>query len=211
MAAHRGSWLKNATGAHEVRGKTLGIVGYGHIGSQLSVLAESMGMKVCYYDVVPKLPLGNAMPCDSLEELLGCSDFVSLHVPKSESTREMIRAEELAAMKKGAYLLNASRGHVVVIEALRDALESGHIAGAAIDVFPKEPAKVGDDFQSPLRGFDQVILSPPHRWEHPRGASQYRRRGQQCPERPISIKARVWEVSPCPKSTCRPSPEARSG
>lgn len=159
-ACHRGAWNKSADGSHEVRGKTLGIVGYGHIGSQLSVLAEALGMKVRYYDVLAKLPLGNAQPCTGLHELLSQSDFVSLHVPDTEFTRGMIGADELAAMRRGAVLINASRGLVVDIEALRDAIVAGHVAGAAIDVFPVEPARVGDAFESPLRGLDSVILTP---------------------------------------------------
>jgi D-3-phosphoglycerate dehydrogenase len=159
-AAHEGRWAKDARGAHEVRGKTLGIVGYGHIGSQLSILAEAMGLRVRYYDLVPKLPLGNAESCDSLTELLGVSDFVSLHVPDSELTRGMMGAAALRAMRQGAYLINASRGQVVDIAALREALEDHHLAGAAIDVFPQEPAKAGQAFESPLRGMDQVILTP---------------------------------------------------
>lgn len=157
---HRGQWNKSAEGCHEVRGKTLGIVGYGHIGSQLSVLAEALGMKVRYFDILPKLPLGNAAPCASLLELLSTSDVVSLHVPDTEATRGMIGADEIAAMRRGAALINASRGLVVDIEALHAALVAGHLTGAAIDVFPQEPARVGDAFESPLRGLDNVILTP---------------------------------------------------
>ena len=160
VACHRGVWTKSAIGSHEVRGKTLGIIGYGHIGSQLSVLAEALGMRVIYFDITPKLPLGNALAVDSLAELLGRADFVSLHVPDTELTRGMIGAGELAAMRAGAYLVNASRGHVVDIDALRDALDRGHVAGAAIDVFPAEPAAAGEPFVSALRGLDQVILTP---------------------------------------------------
>lgn len=160
MAAHRGSWEKNANGAHEVRGKTLGIIGYGHIGSQLSVLAEALGLRVIFNDIMPKLPLGNAEVRDSLQHLLAESDFVTLHVPNSEITRGMFGDAEMKQMKAGSYLINASRGHVVDIDALRTHLEAGHIAGAAIDVFPKEPAGRGDAFESPLRGLDQVILTP---------------------------------------------------
>ena len=159
-ACHRGSWHKSADGSHEVRGKTLGIVGYGHIGSQLSVLAEALGMQVRYHDILSKLPLGNAQPCNSLHELLGMSDFVTLHVPDTELTRGMFGAAEISVMRPGAYLINASRGMVVDLAALRDALERGRLAGAAIDVFPSEPAKVGDVFDSPLRGLDSVILTP---------------------------------------------------
>lgn len=160
MAAHRGRWEKSATGAHEVRGKTLGIIGYGHIGSQLSILAEALGMRVVYYDIVPKLPLGNAEVREGMEDLLAESDFVTLHVPDTEATRGMFGDGQMSAMKAGSYLINASRGHVVDIEALRKHIESGHIAGAAVDVYPKEPAKRGDAFESPLRGLDQVILTP---------------------------------------------------
>jgi D-3-phosphoglycerate dehydrogenase len=160
QACHQGQWHKSAEGSHEVRGKTLGIVGYGHIGTQLSVLAEAIGMKVRYHDILAKLPLGNAQPCVSLMELLALGDFVSLHVPDTELTRGMIGADEIAAMRRGAMLINASRGKVVDIEALRDALVAGHLGGAAIDVFPSEPARAGDVFDSPLRGVDGVILTP---------------------------------------------------
>ncbi|MFO7562912.1 MAG: phosphoglycerate dehydrogenase [Enhygromyxa sp.] len=159
-AAHEGAWRKDAEGAHEVRGKTLGIIGYGHIGSQLSVLAESMGLRVIYYDVVNKLPLGNASAAESLEALLAESDFVTLHVPDTELTRNMIRAEQLQELKPGACLINASRGSVVDLEALRDAIVSGQVAGAAIDVYPKEPKAAGDRFESPLQGLREVILTP---------------------------------------------------
>ena len=157
---HRGGWNKSAKDSYEVRGKTLGIVGYGSIGTQLSVLAESLGMKVIYHDVVTKLPLGNATQVGSLEELLGKADVVTLHVPDLPSTRNMITATELAAMKQGAHLINAARGKCVDIDALAAALESGHILGAAIDVFPKEPKSADEEFESPLRAFDNVILTP---------------------------------------------------
>ncbi|ONG39012.1 D-3-phosphoglycerate dehydrogenase [Enhydrobacter sp. H5] len=157
---HRGGWNKSAKDSYEVRGKTLGIVGYGSIGTQLSVLAESLGMKVIYHDVVTKLPLGNATQVGSLEELLGKADVVTLHVPDLPSTRNMITATELAAMKPGAHLINAARGKCVDIDALAAALESGHILGAAIDVFPKEPKSADEEFESPLRAFDNVILTP---------------------------------------------------
>lgn len=159
-STHEGGWLKTADGAVEVRGKTLGIVGYGHIGTQLSILAESVGMQVRYYDIVEKLALGNARSCPTLDDLLAESDFVSLHVPATPETKNMIRAEQIAQMKPGSFLLNAARGNVVVIEALAEALASGHLAGAAIDVFPKEPASAGDEFLSPLRGLRNVILTP---------------------------------------------------
>lgn len=159
-AAHEGDWLKNAHGSYEARGKTLGIIGYGHIGSQLSVLAESLGMNVIYYDVINKLAMGNANSCSSMDELLARSDVVSLHVPANEQTKNMITATELAKMKKGAHLINAARGNVIVIEDLAAALESGHLAGAAIDVFPVEPAGKDEQFESPLRGMSNVILTP---------------------------------------------------
>ncbi|MNJ96817.1 D-3-phosphoglycerate dehydrogenase [compost metagenome] len=158
--AHVGEWVKSAEGSREVRGKTLGIVGYGHIGSQVSVLAEAMGLKVVFFDVVKKLPLGNASVKSSLAELLKVSDFVTLHVPETLETKDMIGAAELAQMKKGSYLINASRGTVVVIEALTEALKSKHIAGCAIDVFPEEPASNKEKFHSPLQGVSNVILTP---------------------------------------------------
>lgn len=159
-AAHEGEWRKDAKGAHEVRGKTLGIIGYGHIGSQLSVLAESMGLRVIYYDVVNKLPLGNACVAGDLDMLLGQSDFISLHVPDTELTRNMIGAEQLAKLKRGAYVINASRGSVVDLDALRAAIIEGQVGGAAIDVYPKEPKGAGDRFESPLQGLPGVILTP---------------------------------------------------
>jgi len=160
LAVHRGQWPKSAENSYEVRGKVLGIVGYGHIGSQLSVLAESVGMRVRFYDIEKKLAIGNAEPCDSLDALLADSDVVSLHVPDTPETREMIGARELKTMKPGAHLVNASRGKVVVIPALVDALQSGHLMGAAVDVFPVEPASNQDALESPLRGLDSVILTP---------------------------------------------------
>lgn len=159
-AAHRGEWLKNADGAYEIRGKTLGIIGYGSIGMQLSVIAESLGMKVCFVDVVAKLPLGNATQKANLDELLASSDIVSLHVPENKSTQLMIGARELGLMKKGGILINAARGTVVDIDALAAALESQHLGGAAIDVFPVEPRSNDDEFISPLRKFDNVFLTP---------------------------------------------------
>jgi len=158
--AHRGDWMKSADGSREVRGKTLGIVGYGHIGSQVSILAEGMGMKVVFCDVVKKLPLGNAQVKGSLEELLKVSDFVSLHVPETPQTRDMISSKQLKAMKKGAHLINASRGTVVVISDLVDALKSKHLAGCAIDVFPEEPSSNKEKFLSPLQNLPNVILTP---------------------------------------------------
>ncbi|WP_374074587.1 phosphoglycerate dehydrogenase [Bdellovibrio bacteriovorus] len=158
--AHAGEWVKSAEGSREVRGKTLGIVGYGHIGSQVSILAEAMGLRVVFFDVIKKLPLGNAVAKASLDELLEVSDFVTLHVPETPETKDMIGAKELSKMKKGSYLINASRGTVVVIEALVDALKSKHIAGCAIDVFPEEPASNKEKFKSPLQGVSNVILTP---------------------------------------------------
>ncbi len=158
--AHRGDWMKSAEGAREVRGKTLGIVGYGHIGSQVSVLAEAMGMKVVFYDVVKKLPLGNAQSRGSLEELLSISDFVSLHVPETSDTKDMMGVRQFQKMKKGSYLINASRGTVVCIPDLVEALKSKHVAGCAIDVFPEEPASNKEKFLSPLQNMPNVILTP---------------------------------------------------
>ncbi|MBD7959677.1 MULTISPECIES: phosphoglycerate dehydrogenase [Comamonas] len=159
-AAHRGGWLKTADNAFEIRGKTLGIVGYGSIGTQLSVLAESLGMQVVFHDVVTKLPLGNARQAASLQELLSVSDIVSLHVPELPSTHGMVGAAQIAAMKQGSILINASRGTVVDIDALASALTAGQLLGAAIDVFPVEPKSNKDEFQSVLRGMDNVILTP---------------------------------------------------
>ena len=158
--AHRGGWMKTATGSHEVRGKRLGIIGYGHIGTQVGLLAESLGMQVAYYDHETKLALGNAHPVASLDELLFMSDIVTLHVPETPQTERMIGAEQLARMKPGSGLINASRGTVVDIDALVHALESKHLSGAAIDVFPEEPKGAGDEFASRLRGFENVLLTP---------------------------------------------------
>lgn len=157
---HRGGWSKSAEGSFEARGKVLGIVGYGSIGTQLSVLAESLGMQVIYFDVVTKLPLGNARQVGSMSELFAQADVVSLHVPELASTKNMMGAEQFAQMKKGSIFINAARGTCVVIDDLAAALESGHIAGAAIDVFPKEPKANDEEFLSPLRKFDNVILTP---------------------------------------------------
>lgn len=159
-AAHRGEWQKSATGAFECRGKTLGIIGYGNIGMQLGVIAESLGMKVVYFDVESKLPLGNAQPKATLRALLEESHVVSLHVPQHASTELLIGRQEIAAMRSGAMLINASRGNVVDLDALAEALNDNHIGGAAIDVFPVEPRSNNDEFQSPLRGIDQCILTP---------------------------------------------------
>ncbi|HLK41125.1 MAG TPA: phosphoglycerate dehydrogenase [Polyangiaceae bacterium] len=157
---HAGQWRKVATGSFEVRGKTLGIVGYGHIGRQVGVLGEALGMRVVFFDVVSKLPMGNNHSTKTLEDLLGQSDFVTLHVPETPQTRGMIGPKELAAMRTGAYLLNASRGTVVDVPALADAITRGHLAGGAIDVFPQEPETNSDGFETPLRGVPNVLLTP---------------------------------------------------
>lgn len=159
-AAHEGRWMKDAKGSHELRGKTLGIVGYGNIGSQVSVLAESLGMKVVFYDVETKLPLGNASDSKNLKELLQQSDIVTLHVPELNNTKNLINKNNLKFFKKGAVLINYARGEVVDINALKLALESGHLGGAAIDVFPVEPEKNGDAFVTPLQGLSNVLLTP---------------------------------------------------
>ena len=158
--AHRGGWLKSADSAYEIRGKTLGIVGYGSIGTQLSVLAEGLGMQVVFYDVVTKLALGNARQVPVLSDLLAMSDVVSLHVPELPSTQWMMGAAQIAAMKPGSVLINASRGTVVEIETLAEALKAKKLLGAAIDVFPTEPSSNKEPFESPLRGLDNVILTP---------------------------------------------------
>ncbi|MFV8570373.1 phosphoglycerate dehydrogenase [Marinobacter sp. SBS5] len=158
--AHRGEWLKSAKDSYEIRGKKLGIIGYGNIGTQFSVLAEGLGMDVYFYDVVSKLPIGNATQVGSLKELLNIADVVSLHVPETPSTKYMFKAEQLAQMKPGSILMNASRGTVVDIDALADTLRSGKLLGAAIDVFPVEPKSNDEEFVSPLREFDNVILTP---------------------------------------------------
>jgi len=160
VAAHAGRWLKSAAGSREVRGKTLGIIGYGHIGTQVSVLAEALGLRVLFHDVVPRLPLGNARPVQSLAELLETADIVSLHVPDEESTRGMIGAEELARMSPRSFLINTSRGQVVDVDALADALRREALGGAAIDVFPREPHSRAETFESPLCGIERVILTP---------------------------------------------------
>jgi D-3-phosphoglycerate dehydrogenase len=159
-AAHRGVWLKEAQGSFELRGKTLGIVGYGNIGSQVSVMAEAMGMKIVYYDIVPKLPHGNAQRAKTLRELLQRSDIVTLHVPADATTRNMINEKTLAAMRLGALLINYSRGDVVDLPALKRVLDAGGLAGAAIDVFPTEPEKHGDEFSTVLQNLPNVILTP---------------------------------------------------
>ncbi len=160
MVCHRGGWAKSAAGSYEVRDKVLGIVGYGHIGTQVGVLAESMGMRVIYYDIETQLALGNARATASLDDLLARADIVTLHVPETPSTRMMMSEPQLAAMKQDAVLINASRGTVVDIDALAGHLRSKHLAGAAIDVFPVEPTGNSDPFESPLVGMDNVILTP---------------------------------------------------
>lgn len=157
---HKGDWQKQAKGSFEVRGKTLGVIGYGHIGTQVGLLAEALGMTVVYHDVSTKLPLSNAQPSLDLKSLLNCSDFVTLHVPETEQTKNMIGASELKEMKVGSYLINASRGSVVDIPALVVALKEKHLHGAAIDVYPTEPAQNGLGFESELLGLENVILTP---------------------------------------------------
>ena len=160
MAAHGGQWLKTVEGASEIRGKTVGIIGYGHIGSQVSVLLEGLGMSVIFHDIVDKLPLGNAQRANDLYDLLKHADIVTLHVPDTSLTRGMIGDREIRTLRRGSYLINASRGKVVDLDALRRALLDGHIAGAAIDVFPHEPARPTDSFETPLQNIPNVILTP---------------------------------------------------
>ena len=160
VSAHAGGWDKSAIGSNEVRNKTLGIIGYGNIGSQLAVLAEAFGMRVIYFDHTDKLRHGNVEPVDTLAELLGKSDVVSIHVPETPQTQGMIGAAEIAAMKKGAMFINNARGSVVDLDALAAALKAMHLSGAAIDVFPIEPSSNTDKFKSPLQGLDNVILTP---------------------------------------------------
>jgi len=157
---HRGRWSKSASGSYEVRDKVLGIIGYGHIGTQVGVLAESLGLRVIYHDIETKLALGNARAAKSLDDLLERADIVTLHVPETPATHGMIGADQIARMHAGAVLINASRGTVVDVDALAAALRAGHLAGAAIDVFPSEPTANDDAFESPLRGMDNVILTP---------------------------------------------------
>lgn len=159
-AAHDGIWMKDAKGSFELRGKTLGIIGYGNIGSQVSVLAEALGMKVIFYDVETKLPLGNATDGKTLKDVLGKADVVTLHVPETSQTKNIINKTTLKYFKKGSILINYARGEVVDLEALRKALLDGQLSGAAIDVFPWEPEKNGDRFQSPLQDLPNVILTP---------------------------------------------------
>jgi D-3-phosphoglycerate dehydrogenase / 2-oxoglutarate reductase len=160
VAAHQGEWVKSAANNWEVRGKTLGIVGYGNIGAQLSVMAEALGMHVLFYDPSPKLPLGRAESCPTLADLLARADVVSLHVPDTTSTRWMMGAPQIRAMRQGSFLINASRGRVVDVEALAAAIRDGHLLGAAADVFPDEPSSAREEFFSPLRGLPNVILTP---------------------------------------------------
>lgn len=159
-AAHEGVWMKESKGSYELRGKTLGIIGYGNIGSQVSVLAEALGMKVVFYDVLTKLPLGNARRAQTLEELMGTADIVTLHVPETPRTKMMITAGVLSHAKKGSILINYARGEVVDLDALAAALREGRFSGAAVDVYPWEPEKNGDKFQTPLQGLPNVILTP---------------------------------------------------
>tara|TARA_R110002033_G_scaffold40236_5_gene80459 strand:+ start:1000 stop:2229 length:1230 start_codon:yes stop_codon:yes gene_type:complete len=158
--SHRGGWLKSANGSVEVRGKTLGVIGYGHIGTQLGILAETLGMRVIFFDIEDKLPLGNASQVHSMEQLLAQADVVSLHVPETPQTKDMFAKAEFAQMRQGSFFINASRGTVVDIDDLAQALKSEQIAGAAIDVFPVEPKSNDDEFVSPLRGLDNVLLTP---------------------------------------------------
>ena len=159
-AAHEGNWMKESKGSYELRGKTLGIIGYGNIGAQVSVLAEAFGMKVIYYDIVTKLPLGNARQRKTIKELVAEADIITLHVPETSQTKNMINAALLKNFKKGSILINYARGEVVDLNALRNVLQSGQLSGAAIDVFPVEPEKNGDIFTSPLQGLPNVILTP---------------------------------------------------
>lgn len=158
--AHEGVWLKDANESYEVRGKNIGIIGYGHIGSQVSVLAENMGLNVIYHDIEPKLPMGNATRMESLDELLEVSDIVTLHVPATPDTKMMMDADKMARMKKGSILLNLSRGSVVDLTALKNAIQSDHLSGAGIDVYPKEPESKGEPFISELQNLPNVILTP---------------------------------------------------
>ncbi|MER3472325.1 MAG: phosphoglycerate dehydrogenase [Chitinophagaceae bacterium] len=160
IAAHKGIWMKEASGSYELRGKTIGIIGYGNIGSQVSVLAEALGMKVLFCDIETKLPLGNSVSSKSLKDLLKHSDVVTLHVPETEQTRYLLNKSNLKFCKKGAIIINYARGEVIDLDALRKALEREQIAGAAVDVFPIEPEKNGDPFQTPLQNLPNVLLTP---------------------------------------------------
>jgi len=159
-AAHKGIWLKEAKGSFELRGKTIGIIGYGHIGTQVGVMAEALGLRVIYFDIEPKLPLGNAHSKETLEEVLAESDIITLHVPATPETKNMMGTREFDKMKDGAVFINLSRGTVVDINALREAYINGKIAGAAIDVFPVEPKAKGPGFESPLQGLENILLTP---------------------------------------------------
>jgi len=160
IAAHKGEWLKDSSGSHELRGKTLGIIGYGNIGAQVSVLAEALGMKVIFYDVETKLPMGNARDTKSLKELMNEADVITLHVPETAQTKNLINKNNIKYCKKGAIIINYARGEVMDLDALRKAIEGGQIGGAAVDVFPQEPEKTGDIFTSPLQGLPNVLLTP---------------------------------------------------
>ena len=160
LAAHKGIWMKDAKGSYELRGKTMGIIGYGNIGSQVSVLCEALGMKVLFYDTETKLPLGNAVAAKNMKEVLSNSDIISLHVPETPQTKNLINKTNIKLFKKGSILLNYARGEVVDLKALSEAIKEGVIAGAGIDVYPWEPEKNGDQFDTPLQGLPNVILTP---------------------------------------------------
>src|SRR5690348_12161919 len=160
VAAHKGGWMKDAKGSYELRGKTLGIIGYGNIGSQVSVLAEALGMKVIFYDILTKLPLGNAVPKKSLKEVASQADIITLHVPETAATKNMINKTTLKNFTQGSMLINYARGEVVDLDALAKSIQEGVISGAAVDVYPWEPEKNGDKFQTPLQNLPNVILTP---------------------------------------------------
>ena len=160
IAAHKGEWLKDSRGSHELRGKTLGIIGYGNIGAQVSVLAEGLGMKVIFYDIETKLPMGNASDTKSLKDLMSQADVITLHVPETPQTKNLINKNNLKYCRKGAIIINYARGEVMDLDALRKAIEAGQVGGAAVDVFPLEPEKIGDIFTSPLQGLPNVLLTP---------------------------------------------------
>jgi D-3-phosphoglycerate dehydrogenase len=160
IAAHKGEWLKDSRGSHELRGKTLGIIGYGNIGAQVSVLAEGLGMKVIFYDIETKLPMGNASDTKSLKDLMSQADVITLHVPETPQTKNLINKNNLKYCRKGAIIINYARGEVMDLDALRKAIEAGQVGGAAVDVFPLEPEKIGDVFTSPLQGLPNVLLTP---------------------------------------------------
>ena len=160
IAAHKGEWLKDSRGSHELRGKTLGIIGYGNIGAQVSVLAEGLGMKVIFYDIETKLPMGNASDTKSLKDLMSQADVITLHVPETPQTKNLINKNNLKYCRKGAIIINYARGEVMDLDALRKAIEAGQVGGAAVDVFPLEPEKIGDVFTSPLQVLPNVLLTP---------------------------------------------------